>query len=632
MAMRGFYMANPFTDALMFDLGAFSVHSRFVHVYLNGAYWGLYQLRERWSADHHAAYFGGPSSDHESINGNLNVGGWAEPGENYDGDGTSWQRIKSLRTNFTGVKPYLDVSQYIDYMTVWMFGNAENEFRATGPKGVGSGFKFFLNDADGYLAINAWDGNSNNTVRSNPPPGRLDGDGPGSLLSSLYVAGNSDFRALLADRIHRALFGNGPLTPARNSARLTALCTEIQRAFYAESARWVESGQSRTPASWASERDNILNNWFPSRTSTVISQLRTVGYYPSINAPAFTGGTVSSGTSVNFPVVGTTVYSTTDGSDPRLSGGAINPAAVAGTSTIINQNTWLRARAKVGSTWSALNEAFYTVTPLAAGDVVFSEIHYNPEGDGDTEFIELWNPTMHAVNLRGAKFTTGFSYDFPNNRDVPLAPGERMVLVASQYAFQKRYGISIPVGGVYFGKLGNDGDAITLVTATNAPLISLAYQDHAPWPDSADGDGFSLILANPAAPTDPASWRTSTVVNGNPSSNDATAFTGNPVADADGDGLTALMEHVFATSDSIPNAIPLTVGRTADGRATITFPRRLGADDITLQMEVSNDLSSWTPAVSRTMHSNNGDGTATETWSSNVAASQQFMRVRMTKP
>jgi hypothetical protein len=102
----------------------------------------------------------------------------------------------------------------------------------------------------------------------------------------------------------------------------------------------------------------------------------------------------------------------------------VNPRASVGTSTSLTGNTRLRARALSGNRWSALNEAFYTVTtPAAPGDIVFSEIHYHPQGDDDSEFIELWNPTTHAVNLRGTKFTTGIGYDFPDNRDTLTRAG-----------------------------------------------------------------------------------------------------------------------------------------------------------------------------------------------------------------
>lgn len=634
MKLRGFSMSNMFSDALMFEMGQFSTHGRFVHMYLNGSYHGLFHLRERWGGDHHNAYFGGPDTAVESINGNLNVGGWAEPGDPYDGDGTAWTRIKTLRTNYAAVKPYLNINSYVDFMVMWMFGNSENEWRNTGPNEIGSGQKFWLNDADGWLAINAWDSNSNNTARTAAPnTGRLNGDGPGGVLSALHYSGDVDFQILVADRIHRALFGNGPLTPAANIARLTPMCAEIERAFYADAARWstVNTNHYRTPSEWLTYRDATLNTHFPSRTTTVIGQLQAVGYYPTQVAPTFVGSIVAAGTVVNFPVAGATVYFTTNGSDPRLPGGGINPSATVGTGTTINANTWLRARSQTGGVWSALNEAFFTVTALAPGDVVFSEIHYNAQGDDDSEFIELLNTRTHAINLRGAKFTAGLGYDFAENRDIPLAPGGRLILCASLYSFQLRYGINIPVEGIYFDRLGNDGDTLTLSIGAT-PLISLQYQDLAPWPGSSDGDGYSLILANPAAPSIASSWRTSTAINGNPGTSDAAfPFTSTALADLDKDGIPALLEHFFSTSETLNNASPITASHTLDGRLQITFPRRLAADDLALHVEVSTDLTNWTPATTRTGHINNGNNTATETWTADAASSAQFMRLRVVK-
>ncbi len=620
MAQRGFYLSNIFTDGTLLDMGELAPHSRFVHLYLNGTYWGMFHLRERWSANQQSSYLGGPSGDYESINGNLNVGGWADPGSPYDGDGSSWERVKTLRANYTGIRPYLDVRDTIDYMLLFMFGNSEEEWRSVSPKNVGSGFKFMLNDADGFLGTQSWIPNvaaNRVALRSNPNPGRQNGDGPGSIFSQLWQQGNADYKTLLADRIQKHFFNNGPLTVATNQARLNAMCAEMQRAFYAESARWVSGGQSRTPDTWAVDRDYILNTWFPSRSAAYLGYLQSAGYYPTTVAPAFSGGTVAGGTVVNFPVAGATIYFTKNGSDPRLPGGAVNPAAFIGTSTTITANTWLRARAFSGATWSALNEAFYTVTtPLVPGDVVFSEIHYNPMGDDDAEFIELWNPTTHAVNLRGAKFTAGLSYDFPDNRDVPLAPGGRLVLTASQYNFQLRYGIEIPIAGVYFNRLGNDGDTLALATSVNVPLISMHYDDTAPWPEGADGGGYSLVLANrtPGANYNSAiNWRASIAVGGNPGADDTTVF---PGGDLFAYALVAL-----------PN-----LTRQPDGSMRFSYRCPPAADAVEYTVETSDTLATWLPTEAALLsQTRQPDGSVLMTW--NIPATalpNKFARLRVT--
>ncbi|MDB6134551.1 MAG: hypothetical protein JWM59_2794 [Verrucomicrobiales bacterium] len=325
MVERGFYMSNIFTDATMLDMGAFAPHGRFVHLYLNGVYWGLYHLRERWGASMLSTYLGGPKEAYESVNGNLNVGGWADPAPAYDGTGAAWARILSLARsgpgNYRALRPYLDVPQYIDYMIMFMFGDSEDEYRGSGPVEAGSGYKMLLNDADGYLRTSA----GNRTGRGSP--GRQNGDGPGSLFSLLYSGADPDYRLLLADRIQKAyVTPGGAMTPARNKARLNEIFDTINKALIAECARW----NYRTPANWLSDKNAIANSWFNGRTNTVLGYYRSAGFYPSTAAPAAAPapGTVEAGTAVSLTTgtAGSSIYYTLDHSDPRQS--AENAASI----------------------------------------------------------------------------------------------------------------------------------------------------------------------------------------------------------------------------------------------------------------------------------------------------------------
>ena len=320
MVQRGFYMSNRFTDDTMLEMGHINPHGRFVHLYIDGAYWGMYHLRERWNADMQANYLGGDKPNYEAINGNWNVGGWADPGDPYDGDGSAWTRIKSFRGDYQKISPYLDVPNYIDFMLLFMFGHSEGEYRCVGPADVGSGFKFFLNDADGYLRTSA----GNRTKRG--APGRSSGDGPGSIFSMLNKEGTTEYRMMLADRIHRHHFNDGALTPKKNLARLNVRVTEVELAFLAEAARW----DYRTPTSWASARDKIIEDWLPDRTKEVVSQYRAAGFYPAIDAPvpSLPTGRVEAGSALRFLSKHGVAYFTTDGSDPRLPDGTIAPAAM----------------------------------------------------------------------------------------------------------------------------------------------------------------------------------------------------------------------------------------------------------------------------------------------------------------
>jgi Concanavalin A-like lectin/glucanases superfamily/Chitobiase/beta-hexosaminidase C-terminal domain len=124
------------------------------------------------------------------------------------------------------------------------------------------------------------------------------------------------------------------MTPAANAARLTELCNAINLAIIPECARW----NYRTPANWASSRDNILNAWFPARTNTVLGYYQTAGFYPATAAPVFNlpPGTVASGAALTMTTTtgGSTMYFTTNGSDPRVGGEVVYNAPLVTAATV----------------------------------------------------------------------------------------------------------------------------------------------------------------------------------------------------------------------------------------------------------------------------------------------------------
>jgi len=57
------------------------------------------------------------------------------------------------------------------------------------------------------------------------------------------------------------------------------------------------------------------------------------------------------------------------------------------------------------------------------------------------------------------------------------------------------------------GALSNGGERIELKTALHTVIFSLQYDDEAPWPAQADGDGYALALCDPHADIDdPHAW------------------------------------------------------------------------------------------------------------------------------
>jgi len=318
--------------------------------------------------------------------------------------------------------------------------------------------------------------------------------------------------------------------------------------------------------------------------------------------------------------------------DLELSGTRTN-AATAATGGLV-QNTILQARAKSATEWSALNEAFFQVGPsaLAPGDVVLSELNFNPRGSDATEFIELANLSSRAVNLRGARFTNGVRFAFAENRDTLLAAGQRLVLVADLFAFQQRYGLDVPVAGVYAGSLDNGGETLTFVNASNVVITSFHYDGAHPWPVEADGGGYTLVLAHPSlGQTNSSAWRVSASPDGTPGGTDSTRFLAEPGADLDHDGLPALVEYAFGTSDTDAASGPASVRPSVDAndRFVVSLQRNLRADDVVIRVEVSDDLIRWSGAALFSTRVN-ADGTAREVWGVPVAEQRAlFLRVRV---
>jgi len=402
----------------------------------------------------------------------------------------------------------------------------------------------------------------------------------------------------------------------------------------------AERNFDKWPGSNHPNEVNILKNWLQTRTTWIDSQ------YTS--QPNFTvaPGQVSPGTSVAFTGGGGTTYYTTDGSDPRLPGGNVSPSASTSPPININSTTIVTARSRSGSgltSWSGAIQGTYLVGPIAnASNLVISELHYAPAPPSpaeqatstDTsafEWIEFLNlsPT-DTIDLTDVHFEAGIEFTFTGSAITTLAPGERLLVVSNQEAFEARYGSGMTsrIAGEFGpSRLDNAGERIHLVDALGGTIHDFTYNDKHPWPSEAGFPGYSLVLITDGTSmpdlTLANNWRSSSELGGNPDSSDSSPLVGNPIADGDGDDLQKLLEHALGTSDGDGNDGPAAFGAQLEALEVdniisdyliISYQRQLAADDVDVRVEISADTISWSggPGIVEFLsETNHGDGTST---------------------
>jgi len=572
-------------------MGQPSAHGRYVHLYLNGLYWGLYNVCERPDHDFLALHLGGRPEEYDSV---------ADFAELHAGTLEAWNRMISLSgadlsvnanyqrllgnradgTRDPALEVLLDVDNLIDYMVLHIFIGADDwpnhnwwAGRRRGPESTG--FKFFAWDQE--ISISS-------LVRQHSSWGPIYAEA-NAPNTPAYVYSrcrrNPEFRQRFADRVYRHLFGSGALSVTNNIVRWASRVAEVDQAIVAESARWGDHQRPGQPyrreVEWLANDRWMRNTYFPSNHWVAVKRFRDAALYPRVDPPEWSapGGVVTPGFEVTLrnPNPAGTVWYTADGTDPRQPGGAVSGAAVSGEAPPpISGRTTLRARVRDGTVWSALAEVTF-VTASEYASLIATEIHYHPAPDDfsdgdDAEFLELFNGGDTVLDLSGLAFTAGLEFEFPAGSR--LDPGAYGVLVRDAAGFARRFPGVIPLG-VYRGALSNGGETLALAHSAGFSVFSFAFGDAPPWAPGADGRGLSLQRSDLARPPGvPGAWVAAPPSPGaplNPALSDSDAdgipddwerlygmdpLRNDAADDADADGRSALEEFLAGTNPQDP--------------------------------------------------------------------------------
>jgi len=482
------------------DMGDPYHRSRYYNLYINGVYWGLYQTEERMSQNYAETYGGGDGEDYDIVR-------TSSPGYNTgvkEGDATAWNAFWDITTNqgysgdysnnynrVRGLDPdgtvnpdypvYLNETNLADLVIGAHYaadadspansgGMANNlaAFRYRGTENVEyAGFIWNRHDAEHSLATGS--GYSSDTCKyGTREQGKTALGNFNPNFIHMELCAHPEYRMMFADRVYRHCFRpGGALTVEKAQARWNARMAELDDAVVCEAARWGRNNQTRQ--TWINACNNNLN-FMSKRLPYLKTVYQNRGWYPSIDAPGVVtngvrllgGEELAANAKIAFTGGGetTVVYYTLDGSDPRLVGGGVSPAATAYAGKGIALpalGAAVRARIlKNGSEWSPIE----CVDLFPAVDVTTALEVTEVNAFAETPWFEIHNRSTAPVPLKGWKYLTT-----EPPKEIPTKKWKNWVSLAS-------YG-TLPADGYLVVEQSGNADLLSTGCA-----VCLAYGDY----------------------------------------------------------------------------------------------------------------------------------------------------------
>lgn len=282
------YSRDVWARRMQRKLGRTSVNALYVHLFLNGMYWGLYNIAERVDDQFGKNHLGGKKSDFDVVKVEEDGGNHLEASE---GNLEAWNLMVSAASkaddpaHYQQLDSLLDIDSMIDYMLINQYGGNtdwdHHNWYAIRRRGTDSeGFKFLCWDTE--------------IILENPAENVL------SLKNKGYPSGifhnlmkNGDFAQRYLQRARELLSDDGMLGPQHVTEVWDSLYHTISYALYDEAARWGDYRRDVHPYTtrgklytveghYMKERDRLLTSYFPVRSKRVLSDIvKFVGNIPS---------------------------------------------------------------------------------------------------------------------------------------------------------------------------------------------------------------------------------------------------------------------------------------------------------------------------------------------------------------
>jgi len=287
------YTRDVWARRMQRKMGWTSVDALYVHVFLNGMYWGLYNLAERVDAQFGKNHLGGKKDDIDVIKIEESGGNHLEASE---GDMEAWNlMVETVKQAADDTyyyqlqgkdadgqddpeqEPLLDIDAFIDYMLINQYGGNtdwdHHNWYAIRRRGVEShGFRFLCWDSE-VIFVSSNENVLSKNNGSNYPTGIFQ-----------HLLKNDQFARRYLKRAKVVLADEGLLGEESVVAVFDSLYQVISMALYDEAARWGDYRRDVHPYetrgklytvddTYQKERNRLLTQYFPVRSERVLNSI-----------------------------------------------------------------------------------------------------------------------------------------------------------------------------------------------------------------------------------------------------------------------------------------------------------------------------------------------------------------------
>ncbi|MCK6605212.1 MAG: CotH kinase family protein [Ignavibacteriaceae bacterium] len=467
-------------------------------LYLNGEYWGIHNIREKYNEHYLSTYY--PIDED-----NIDLIEISKAGSANNGDTIAYSEMISFLTNndmtlpanYDYIKTIVDIDNYIDYICAEIYSaNADwpgSNMKLWRERKPGAKWRWLIYDTDFGFG-----GNSNSLPTSNTLALATATNGPAwpnppwSTLMLRKLLTNEEFRNEFIQRF--AVHINTTFEKNRVLNLIDSIKTVIAPEIPRHKARWPQS------ISYGSSWDTlvyVMKDFAVKRAgyarSHFYSKFGISGSY-SLKLKTATpaaGRIIAHGKEMDWET-----------SPVFFKGIPVKLRALPNPGYRFVK--WEGASGSQSEKLELILSANDSLTAVfepdnyTASEVIINEINYKSSPVFDAgDWVEIMNTTKSPIPLAGWSIKDGGNTPYMFDSGAVLPALGYLVIAEDTARFRTYYpGVSNFCGPTGFG-LSSSGEAITVKDSSGAIVNTLQYSSSGQWNPGANGTGYTLSLINP---------------------------------------------------------------------------------------------------------------------------------------